>query len=49
MLQNIGTTELVLIGVVLLFLVGGKKIPELAKGVADAIREFKDASKTNDQ
>ena len=45
MLQNIGIAELVAVGVVLLFLFGGKKIPELAKGVADAIREFKVASR----
>lgn len=48
MLSNIGAPELIAIGVVLLFLLGGKKIPELAKGVADAIREFKVASKTTE-
>ena len=40
-----GVTEILLIlgGVVLLF--GGKKIPELMKGLGKGIREFKDASK----
>ena len=36
-----GTTELVIIAVVLLVLFGGKKLPELAKGLGEAIREFK--------
>jgi len=45
MLRNIGTAELLVLGVILLFLFGGKKIPELSRGVADAMREFKKASR----
>ena len=45
MLRSIGAPELMVIGVMLLFLFGGKKIPELARGVGDAIREFKKASR----
>jgi sec-independent protein translocase protein TatA len=40
-----GTQEIVLIVIALLLLFGGKKIPELARGLGKGIREFKDASK----
>jgi len=40
-LQNIGTTEVVIVAVLILVLFGGKKIPEFIRGLADAIREFK--------
>jgi sec-independent protein translocase protein TatA len=43
--NNIGAPELIVIALVLLLLFGGKKLPELAKGVGDAIREFKKAAK----
>lgn len=45
MFQNIGTTEWIIIGLIVLLLFGGKKIPEFFKGVGDAVREFKKASK----
>jgi len=41
MLGGLGTTEIVIIAVVLLVLFGGKKLPELARGLGEAIREFK--------
>src|SRR5690606_12713962 len=41
---NIGTQEMVLIVIVILLLFGGKKLPELARGLGRGIREFKDAS-----
>lgn len=41
---NIGTQEMMLIIIVILFLFGGKKLPELARGLGRGIREFKDAS-----
>jgi len=47
--RGIGTTELIIIAVVLLVLFGGRKLPELGKGVGDAIREFKKATKTKQQ
>ncbi|HEX8659726.1 MAG TPA: twin-arginine translocase TatA/TatE family subunit [Hymenobacter sp.] len=43
-LGDIGTSELVLIMVVILVFFGANKIPELARGLGKGIREFKDAS-----
>jgi len=45
MFRQIGTTELIIIAVIVLFLFGGRKIPELFKGMAEAVREFKKSSK----
>ncbi|MCU0416491.1 MAG: twin-arginine translocase TatA/TatE family subunit [Cytophagaceae bacterium] len=44
-LQSLGFTEILLIVLLVVFLFGGKKIPELARGLGRGIREFKDASK----
>lgn len=41
---NMGGGELALIMVAILLLFGGKKLPELARGLGKGIREFKDAS-----
>lgn len=41
----IGTTEIFLIVVVVVLLFGGKKIPELMKGVGQGVRSFKDGMK----
>ncbi|MBD79672.1 MAG: twin-arginine translocase TatA/TatE family subunit [Crocinitomicaceae bacterium] len=41
----IGPWQIVLVVVVILLLFGGKKIPELMKGLGSGIKEFKDASK----
>ncbi|MDF3078877.1 MAG: tatA [Sphingobacteriaceae bacterium] len=43
---NIGTPEMMLIMFVALLLFGGKKLPELARGLGKGIREFKDASES---
>ena len=40
-----GLPELILIVVIVLLLFGGKKIPELMKGLGKGIKEFKNASK----
>ena len=40
-----GTMEIVLILAVVLLLFGGKKIPELMRGLGKGMKEFKDASK----
>ena len=39
----IGLPELIVIFVILLLIFGGKKIPELARGLGAGIRNFKDA------
>lgn len=39
----VGPWQIILIIVVVLLLFGGKKIPELAKGLGQGIKEFKDA------
>lgn len=44
-MPQIGTTELLVLALLVVFLFGGKKFPQLAKGIADSIREFKKATK----
>lgn len=44
-LAFIGTTELLLIGGLALLLVGGKKLPEMMRGLGKGVREFKDGMK----
>ncbi len=44
-LGMIGPWQIVLIVVILLLLFGGKKIPELMRGLGSGLKEFKDASK----
>ena len=41
-LGNIGTGEIILIVLVVLLLYGGKKIPELMKGIGKGVKSFKD-------
>lgn len=41
----IGWPQIVLIVVVVLILFGGKKLPELMKGLGKGMKEFKDATK----
>lgn len=45
MLKSIGLPELLIILVVAVLLFGGKKIPEVAKGLGEGIRNFKDSLK----
>ena len=40
---NLGFQELIIIGIVVLVLFGGKKIPEFMRGLGKGIREFNDA------
>lgn len=48
----IGTSELLLIGALVLLLFGGKKLPEMMRGLGEGVRSFKDgmneATKTDD-
>lgn len=49
MLGNIGPTELILILLIVLLIFGGKKIPDIAKSLAQGIREFKNASSNTEK
>lgn len=42
---KLGATEIIVILVIILLLFGGKKIPELMRGLGRGVKEFKDASK----
>ena len=43
MLGGLGTTELIFLSAFLLVFFGGKKLPELARGIGDSVREFRSA------
>ena len=45
----VGPQSIILIVVVILLLFGGKKIPELMRGLGSGMKEFKDASKEDDK
>lgn len=38
-----GTTEVIVVAIVLIILFGGKKLPELARGLGESIKEFRKA------
>lgn len=40
-----GLTEIIIILVIVLLLFGGKKIPELMKGLGKGVKDFKESSK----
>ena len=41
-LQNLGAGEIIIIALVVLLLFGGKKIPELMRGIGKGVRSFKE-------
>lgn len=45
MLNNIGATELGVLAVMLFVLFGGKKLPELAKGIGESVSELRRVAK----
>ena len=45
MFRNISTVEIIIIAVVLLILFGGKKLPELARGLGESGKELKKAKR----
>lgn len=47
-IQNIGVGGLVMIVIIVLLLFGGKKIPELMRGLGGGLKEFKKATKDDD-
>ena len=46
--MGLGVKEILVIAVIILLLFGGKKIPELMRGLGTGIKEFKDATKGTD-
>ncbi len=42
--MSFGATEIIIILIIILILFGGKKLPELARGLGKGIKEFKKAS-----
>ncbi len=48
-LGALGPTEIILIIAIIVLLFGGKKIPELMKGFGQGIKEFKKASKVEEE
>jgi sec-independent protein translocase protein TatA len=46
---KIGPTEIILILAIVLLLFGGKKIPELMRGIGKGVKSFKDGIKEEDQ
>jgi len=49
MFLAVGPWQIVLVVLVVLLLFGGKKIPELMRGLGSGIKEFKDASKEDEK
>ena len=49
LLGIIGPPQIIIILVVVLLLFGGKKIPELMRGLGKGVKEFKDATKNEDE
>ena len=48
LLGMIGWQQILIIAIIILVLFGGKKIPEMMKGVGKGMKEFKDATKAED-
>lgn len=42
---GLGTTELIVIGVIVLLLFGAKRLPDIGKGLGGAIKEFRQVKK----
>ena len=48
-LLAIGWQQILLVAVILLLLFGGRKIPELMRGLGQGMKEFKDATKKEEE
>ena len=48
-LLTIGTTEIILIILLVLLLFGGRKIPELMRGLGKGVKSFKDGMNGNEE
>ncbi len=49
LLFALGPTEIIIIFVIIILLFGGRKIPELMKGIGKGINEFKKGAKDEEQ
>ena len=49
LLGIIGPPQIIIILIVVLLLFGGKKIPELMRGLGKGVKEFKDATKNEEE
>jgi sec-independent protein translocase protein TatA len=47
--MRLGMQELLIILAIVVLLFGGKKLPEVAKGLGEGIRNFKNAIKSDDK
>jgi sec-independent protein translocase protein TatA len=47
--MHLGVQELLLIIVIIVLLFGARKLPELGRGLAQGLKEFKKASKSADE
>ena len=47
--MRIGMTEIIIIALIVLLLFGGKKIPELMRGLGKGVRSFKDGMEGKDE
>lgn len=47
-LNQLGAGEIILIALIILLLFGGKKIPELMRGIGKGIKNFKEGVKDNE-
>jgi sec-independent protein translocase protein TatA len=46
---GLGTPELVILLVIVLILFGGAKLPQLAKGLGEGMKEFRKATRDDDE
>ncbi|MCE7933355.1 MAG: twin-arginine translocase TatA/TatE family subunit [Chlorobi bacterium CHB2] len=48
-MMGLGSTEIIVIVLIILILFGGKKIPELMRGLGSGVKEFKKATNGEDE
>lgn len=46
---NIGSLEIIVIAVIILILFGGRKLPEMGKGLGESFKEFKNAFSSKEE